>query len=291
MNTIDHQPYYVPQPNFWPVVGCAGLFLMLTGAGHWLHYVWYGPYLFSLGLVTLILMMFGWFATVIHENNAGCFSRQEDQSFRWGMTWFIFSEVLFFACFFGALFFTRLWTVPELGGEVHSITHILIWPDFTADWPLLKNPDNYRFTGARSLGNTWGIPALNTALLLSSGVTITIAHWGLRSSKQTVLVISMVLTIALGITFLVCQGNEYHEAYNRHGLTLNAGIYGSLFFLLTGFHGAHVTIGTTMLMVILCRSALGHFTPERHFAFQAVAWYWHFVDVVWLFLFVFVYWL
>ncbi len=283
--------YFVPSSSYWPVVGCGGLFLFFFGAAHWLHDVWYGPYLLSVGLLTILLMLFGWFARVIHENHSGLYTADNDRVFRWGMAWFIFSEVIFFSAFFVALFYVRLYVVPMLGGETRPVTHITLWPDFVAQWPLLSNPDNVEYLGAQSLASPWAIPALNTVLLLSSGVTITLAHWGLRRQWRWVLIVGLILTVALGATFLYLQANEYREAYEAHGLTLNSGVYGSLFFLLTGFHGAHVTIGTTMLVIILIRSMLGHFTPDNHFAFQGVAWYWHFVDVVWLALFVFVYWL
>ena len=291
MEQTTNKAYYIPQPSGWPLLGCFGLFIFFIGAANWLHYAWYGPYLLFLGLLIIIMMKFGWFGTVIHENRSGRFNQRADHSFRWGMSWFICSEVLFFSAFFGALFYTRLWSVPELGGEIHPISHILLWPDFTAEWPLMRTPDNRLFTGPTSLTDIWSIPALNTVLLLSSGVTLTIAHWGLQRGKRVVLIAGLCVTILLGFTFLVCQGIEYYDAYNVHGLTLNAGTYGSLFFLLTGFHGAHVTIGATMLTVILLRSSAGHFTADNHFAFSAAAWYWHFVDVVWLMLFIFVYWL
>ena len=264
---------------------------MLAGAANWLHDMSFGPYLFSLGVILIGIMFFGWFRNVINENQTGCYNLQVDRSFRSGMAWLIFSEVAFFSGFFGALFFVRLWSVPELGGEYYPITHLTLWPDFVAEWPLLHNPDNSKYLGAQSLSDTWGIPALNTVLLLSSAVTITWAQWGLLRNKRYILIIGLILTIALGVTFLYMQAGEYYDAYTVHGLTLNAGAFGSLFFLLTGFHGLHVTLGATMLMVILGRCIAGHFTPERHFGFEGVAWYWHFVDVVWLFLFVFVYWL
>jgi cytochrome c oxidase subunit 3 len=214
-----------------------------------------------------------------------------DKSFRWGMAWFIFSEVMFFAAFFGALFYARNFAVPWLGGEGDRGSSHLLWPSFKAVWPLLNTPDPQLFPAPKEIIGTWGLPALNTLILLTSGVTITIAHWGLVKKKRTQLIIGLMLTIALGISFLFFQAHEYHEAYKDYNLTLASGIYGSTFFMLTGFHGAHVTIGTIMLIVILLRCLKGHFTPEHHFGFEAVAWYWHFVDVVWLFLFVFVYWL
>lgn len=283
--------YYIPKPSHWPLVGSIGLTTTLVGAASWLHHDWYGPYIFTLGFIIIITMMFGWFGQVIYENQKGLYDKQVDKSFRWGMCWFIFSEVCFFGAFFGALFFSRFWSVPLLSGEYHPITHYTLWPDFKATWPLLQNPDNQIFRGAIHAMGAWGLAAINTFLLLTSGATITWAHWALKYQKQRQLIIALSATIALGVLFLFLQAYEYHEAYTEMNLTLDAGIYGTTFFMLTGFHGLHVTIGTIMLIIILMRSIKKHFTPEHHFAFEAVAWYWHFVDVVWLFLFIFVYWL
>ncbi|WP_367606861.1 cytochrome c oxidase subunit 3 [Legionella sp. W05-934-2] len=283
--------YYIPKPSGWPLVASIGLTTMLVGAGSWLHADWYGPYVFTAGLGILVFMMFGWFGQVIYENNKGLYDIQVDRSFRWGMCWFIFSEVCFFAAFFGALFFTRYWSVPILGGEKYPLTNYLLWDNFKAVWPLIKNPDNINFVGAKEAMGAWGLAAVNTVILLTSGATITWAHWALKLHKQKQLIVGMIFTIALGCLFLSLQAYEYHEAYTEMNLTLDAGIYGTTFFMLTGFHGLHVTIGTIMLIVITIRCYRHHFTPERHFAFEAVAWYWHFVDVVWLFLFIFVYWL
>lgn len=283
--------YYLPKPSHWPFVGSIGVCISLVGFANWLHNHWYGPYLFFTGFIILVIMLFGWFGTVIHENESGLYDSQVDRTYRWAMAWFIFSEVAFFAGFFGVLFYSRWWTVPLMGGEIHPITHYVLWPDFKAVWPLLTNPDNLKFSGAKGVMDTWGIPALNTLILLTSGLTVTWAHWGLKKNKRWQLILGLILTIALGITFLFMQAHEYIEAYTKMNLTLEAGIYGTTFFMLTGFHGAHVTIGTIMLIVILGRSIAGHFTKENHFAFEGVTWYWHFVDVVWLFLFIFVYWL
>ena len=288
-----HGTYYIPKPSHWPLVASTGLITTLVGAASWMHVDWYGPYLFALGLVILTVMMFGWFGQVIYENQKNVYDLQVDRSFRWGMCWFIFSEVCFFSAFFGALFFSRYWSVPMLGGELplHPATHATLWPSFQATWPLLSNPDNQVFAGAHEKMGAWGLAAINTVILLTSGVTVTWAHWALKLNKRYQLNIGLLFTVLLGLSFLSLQAYEYHEAYTEMNLTLNAGIYGTTFFMLTGFHGLHVTIGTLMLAVILVRAIRGHFTPERHFAFEAVAWYWHFVDVVWLFLFIFVYWL
>jgi len=287
----EHGSYYLPEPSPWPLIGSIGIFTMLVGAANWLHHHWYGPYLFFTGAMILVIMLFGWFGTVINENERGLYDEQVDRTFRWAMGWFIFSEVCFFGAFFGALFYTRLWSIPVLGGAVHPMTHYLLWPEFQAKWPVLVNPDNEVFMGAKQAMEAWGLPALNTLILLTSGVTITWAHWALKKNNRRQLNIGLALTFLLGMMFLALQAHEYGGAYEHLNLTLASGIYGTTFFMLTGFHGAHVTIGTIMLIVIWLRSLRGHFTPENHFAFEGVAWYWHFVDVVWLFLFIFVYWL
>ncbi|OYV55531.1 MAG: cytochrome c oxidase subunit 3, partial [Legionella sp. 21-45-4] len=286
-----HSTYYIPKPSHWPLVASIGVTSTLVGAASWMHVDWYGPYLFATGLCIIAFMLTGWFGQVIYENQKGYFNNQVDHSFRWGMCWFIFSEVCFFGAFFGALFFSRYWSIPLLGGEIaaHPVTHATLWPTFKATWPVLSNPDNREFVGAHESMGAWGLAAINTVILLTSGVTITWAHWALKLNKRIQLNIGLMLTVSLGVLFLCLQAYEYTEAYTAMNLTLNSGIYGTTFFMLTGFHGLHVTIGTIMLIVILRRALKGHFTPERHFAFEGVAWYWHFVDVVWLFLFVFVY--
>jgi cytochrome c oxidase subunit 3 len=286
-----HGSYYVPKPSHWPLVATIGLLLFLVGAASWMHHDWYGPYVLALGFGILVYMLFGWFGEVIYENNKGKYDLQVDQSFRWGMTWFIFSEVCFFGAFFGALFYSRFWTVPLLAGVYHPVTHMTLWPHFQNAWPLLKNPDNTEFMGAFESMGAAGIALINTILLMTSSVTLTWAHWALKLHKRKQMILGTAITIALAVLFLFCQATEYHEAYTEMNLTLSSGIYGTTFFMLTGFHGLHVTIGTTVLIVILYRLMRGDFTAERHFGFEAAAWYWHFVDVVWVFLYVFVYWL
>ena len=290
------QSYYVPHETRLPIMGAIGLVLMVIGFVNYLHGHDVGNLVLVAGAVLVVAMMFYWFRNVINESQRGLYDAQMDRSFRWGMGWFIYSEVMFFAAFFGALFYARMYSVPWLAGEGNNaLTHVLLWPDFEAIWPLVKFPGAQGVTGAfdvpKAVVPAWGVPAINTAILLSSGVTITIAHWGLLKQRRLQLILGMMATVALGASFLYIQANEYGHAWHELNLTLASGIYGSTFYMLTGFHGAHVTIGTIMLFVILVRCIKGHFTPEHHFAFEAVAWYWHFVDVVWLGLFVFVYWL
>jgi cytochrome c oxidase subunit 3 len=246
-----------------------------------------------IGLAMLAYMFVGWFRVVIGENQAGIFNLQVDRSFRMGMMWFIFSEVMFFAAFFGALFYARQLSVPWLGGEgVKVFNPIVNWPGFENAWPT-NGPAKLgpRADGSFEIIPAFGLPALNTLILLTSGLTVTVAHHALKSGNRLILNIFLFLTFALGFLFVGLQAMEYGHAYSELGLQLSTGVYGSTFFMLTGFHGFHVTLGAIMLVCIWLRTMNGHFTPQRHFAFEAVAWYWHFVDVVWLGLFVFVYWI
>lgn len=289
--TTNHGDYFIPQPSKWPLVGTIALLTTAIGAASSIHAD--SPNLVLMaGLLLIIYLLFGWFGSVIDESLSGNYNEQVDHSFRLGMMWFIFSEVMFFAAFFGALFYARIFAVPWLGGDSNNaMTHELLWPTFEAIWPVLTNPDNSLFTAPKEAMAATGLPAINTAILLSSSVTVTWAHHALRSDKHPQLIAGLAITIILGVLFIILQAEEYMQAYKEMGLTLSSGIYGSTFFMLTGFHGFHVTMGATMLTVILIRCIRKHFTPEKHFAFEAVAWYWHFVDVVWLGLFIFVYWL
>ncbi|MBN8728694.1 MAG: cytochrome c oxidase subunit 3 [Xanthomonadales bacterium] len=279
--------YYVPHGSHWPIFGSLGMLGTLGGAALWMDDFQIGKLVMAVGIALMIVMFIGWFHSVITESVAGKYNKQVDVSFRLGMIWFIFSEVMFFGAFFGALFYTRMLSIPWLGGMGHGgPTNEFLWPAFTAAWPS-NGPD--AIGGDFTVMSPWGIPLLNTLLLLSSGITLTIAHHALRVGHRARLLTFLGLTVVLGAIFLGFQVYEYYEAYHHYNLTLGSGIYGSTFFMLTGFHGAHVTLGAIMLCVIWARSAAGHFSRNDHFGFEAVAWYWHFVDVVWLGLFVFVY--
>ncbi|GAC1458444.1 MAG: cytochrome c oxidase subunit 3 [Steroidobacteraceae bacterium] len=288
----DSSSYYIPHGSPWPIRGSVALFCIMMGAIAYLN-EWTGLWSLAPGAVLLAYLFLGWFSTVIGESQRGTFNSQVDRSFRMGMMWFIFSEVLFFAAFFGALFYARMLAVPWLGGQgVKVFTNFVLWPGFEALWPT-NGPGHVggRADSTFSTIPALGIPALNTAILLTSGLTVTLAHHALRAGQRGRLTVFLALTFLLGFTFVGFQAHEYGEAYRQLGLRLSTGIYGSTFFMLTGFHGLHVTVGAIMLLVIWLRVLRGHFTPDKHFAFEAVAWYWHFVDVVWLGLFVFVYWL
>jgi len=275
--------YYVPHDAKWSIVGSVGLFiffiglaLLLNGGGALTMYV---------GMAVTIYMMFGWFGQVAKESEAGLYKAQEDLSFRMSMAWFIFSEVMFFAAFFGALFYARNLSGPWLG-EIGSATNSVLYPAFDYVWPN-NGPGN--IGGDFDQMGWFGLPLINTLLLLTSGVTCTIAHHAIKEGDRKKMVRWLLATVVLGFIFVGCQAYEYYEAYHHYNLKLTTGIYGSTFFLLTGFHGFHVCMGAIILTVVMLRGAKGHFTADNHFAFEAAAWYWHFVDVVWLGLFLFVY--
>ncbi|WP_338364058.1 cytochrome c oxidase subunit 3 [uncultured Pseudoalteromonas sp.] len=286
----DYENYYVPEQSPWPIVGAVALFFIAVGAALTVMNLesegGSGVYLLYAGIAVLLYMIFSWFKNVISESDQGLYSAQMDRSFRQGMSWFIFSEVMFFMAFFGALFYARVLSVPWLGGAGNNaMTNEVLWPTFEAVWPLLTTP-----AGETTQAMGWqGLPLINTLILLASSVTLHFAHVAIENNKRKPLKVMLGATILLGVCFLALQVEEYIYAYNDLNLTLDAGIYGNTFFLLTGFHGMHVTLGAIILFVVFVRILKGHFTKDKHFAFQAAAWYWHFVDVVWLCLFVFVY--
>ena len=283
----DKHAYYVPHGSRWPVFASVALFVTMVGFASWLNEVSWGKTVFFVGLAGLLAILFKWFGDVIRESLAGHYNKQVDGSFRMGMVWFIFSEVMFFAAFFGALFYARQFALPWLGGEGDGVmTNALLWDSYTAAWPT-AGPD--QVGGQFQTIPAWGLPLVNTLILLSSGVTLTIAHHALKANARGQVLLWLGLTVVLGLLFLFFQAEEYIHAYRDLNLTMGSGIYGSTFFMLTGFHGAHVLLGTIMLAVMWARTAKGHFTPDNHFGFEAAAWYWHFVDVVWLGLFLFVY--
>ncbi|NDW15441.1 cytochrome c oxidase subunit 3 [Alteromonas genovensis] len=287
----EYQKYYVPAQSPWPIVGAIALFLIAVGAGNFVVEATkgesgYGSYILLAGIVVLLVMLVGWFKNQIDESMAGLYSDQLGRSYRQGMSWFIFSEVMFFGAFFGALYYARFIAVPWLGGDSNNaMTNEVLWPGFEAMWPLVSTPGGIS-TQEMSPG---GLPTINTIILLISSVTLHFAHVGLEQNKRKQLTIMLGITILLGCGFLFLQVEEYIHAYRDLGLTLQSGIYGNTFFMLTGFHGMHVTLGTIILIVMFFRVLKGHFTPKEHFAFQAGSWYWHFVDVVWVMLFIFVY--
>lgn len=276
--------YFVPSPSQWPVCAGATMLLTMLGAAAWVNGLSWGMYVNLGGIILTLVVLYNWFGAAIHESETGQYNERVDVSYRWSMSWFIFSEVMFFAAFFGALFYARSISMPWLA----DLDNKLLWPDFVGHW---GNVGPAGTVEAFKIMTPFPIPTINTALLLSSGVTLTIAHHALLAGHRAKTSLFLFITILLGACFMGLQAHEYIEAYSVLNLKLTSGIYGSTFFLLTGFHGFHVTMGAIMLSVVLYRHLKGHFTPTHHFAFEGAAWYWHFVDVVWLGLYVVVYWM
>ena len=285
------QPYYfIPAPSRFPVLTAVGFFFVILGAAQWVNGHGWGAYSLLFGLAMWLFILQQWFRASIAESESGLYSDRIDASYRWSMSWFIFSEVMFFGAFFGALYWLRLHSIPNLG----SLENAVLWPDFKAIWPSVQA--GITASPADTVApfvtmGPWPLPTINTALLLTSGVTLTVAHHALIANHRARCIAFMWLTVALGVTFLGVQAYEYSHAYNDLNLKLNSGAYGTTFFMLTGFHGFHVFVGMLMLLFITLRIMKGHFTPQRHFGFEGAAWYWHFVDVVWLGLYIVVYWL
>ena len=307
--------YYVPEQSRRPVLASVGLLALMYGAGFMLNQmragdtVW-GQWIMLAGLVLLAAVLYGWFATTIYENASGLNNAQLKRSYVMGMSWFIFTEVMFFFIFFFALFYVRNMAGPWLGGAGATVaTNELLWNNFEYQWPLMETPQqavggadaqipantgtfiapekHMSFPGI--LASLKWLPLWNTIVLLSSSFTVHIAHLALKDNNRRQLTLWLGITVLLGMIFVVLQYAEYYEAYAHYGLTLRSGIYGSTFFMLTGFHGFHVCMGAFMLAVMWLRTQKGHFSPEDHFGFEAASWYWHFVDVVWVCLFLFVY--
>ena len=282
--------YYVPHASRHPAMAALGLFFVILGAGQWVNGAEWGKYCLFFGLAFWLVVMYQWFGDAIAESEGGQYGHKIDLSFRWSMSWFIFSEVMFFGAFFSALWWARAHSVPALG----SLDNALLWPDFKAVWPTAAAGMTASPAGIiepfQTMTPFW-LPTINTALLLTSGVTLTIAHHALIENKRDTTIKFMWLTGLLGVVFLFVQGYEYAHAYSDMNLKMTSGVYGSTFYMLTGFHGFHVFLGMLMLLVITLRLQKGHFTSDKHFGFEGAAWYWHFVDVVWLGLYILVYWM
>lgn len=301
--TLEYEDYYVPEQSKLPIFASIGLFLTVYGAGNLLNGTG-GEMPFYGGALLFAVVLWNWFSIVISENIQGMNSLQLKKSYVWGMGWFIFSEVMFFAAFFGALFYVRSLVAPWLAADTDAgVGNDILWPGFSAEWPVMVTPDmaangdaakvlgpreNMGFPGWDAI-SSW-LPLWNTVVLLTSSVTVHIAHGALKEDKRGKFNFWLGLTVVLGMLFVFLQIEEYIHAYQELGLTLESGIYGATFFLLTGFHGVHVTLGTFMLLVMFLRSAIkGHFKHGDSFGFDAASWYWHFVDVVWVGLFIYVY--
>ncbi len=264
-----HHDYHLVDPSPWPIVGSVSVFVMAIGAIFWMHHTFAAaPYIFFAGLIGVAYTMIGWWRDVAREaTHQGHHTRVVQISHRYGMILFIASEVMFFVAWFWAYF-----NVALFPADVHMVART----EFVGGvWPP-KGIETF---------DPWHLPLLNTLILLTSGSTVTWAHHALLEDDREGLKWGLILTIVLGAAFTAVQAYEYsHAAFKFSG-----NVYGATFFMATGFHGAHVLIGTTFLIVCLLRAYLGHFTSKQHLGFEFAAWYWHFVDVVWIFLFACIY--
>ena len=253
--------YYVPEPSPFPALASLGLFFVILGATFWVNDITWGKYSLILGMVIWLVILFKWFSAAVSESESGLYGRKIDLSFRWSMSWFIFSEVMFFGAFFTALWWARSHSIPALG----SLENALLWPDFKAAWPSMVAGATTSPAGIvepfQTMGPFW-LPTINTALLLTSGVTLTIAHHALQEGNRSKTIKFMWMTVILGLVFLFVQGYEYAHAWGDLNLKLSSGIYGSTFYMLTGFHGFHVFVGMLMLLFITLRLQKGHFTQD-----------------------------
>ncbi|MBM4222749.1 MAG: cytochrome c oxidase subunit 3 [Gammaproteobacteria bacterium] len=284
--------YYVPHSSWWPFATSIILGLTMAGFAEMLHgHMWFGALLSASSFFIGVYVIGRWFKDVVTESLAKLYNQKMYQTFRMGMIWFIFSECCFFAGLLAALIYIRLVSVPMLGGAegYHISTREFLYPEFQAQWPLLDNPVNTSFHPPIAGVGPWGWPLINTAILLISALTLTFAHHFLLKGKNKITAFFIFLTSLLGSIFLVGQAIEYLHAYEALKLTLGSGVYASIFYFITGFHGLHVLIGTIFLFIIGIRLLKNHFTTESHFAFEAAAWYWHFVDMVWWCVFVMIY--
>nr|UPL65655.1 cytochrome c oxidase subunit III [Petillopsis calcar] len=259
MKSHQNHPFHLVDPSPWPLTGSIGAMTLASGMIMWLHKN--EMYLFWLGMIITLLTMYQWWRDIVRESTfQGKHTIKVVEGLKWGMILFIISEVFFFISFFWAFFHSSLAPTIELG---------MTWPP----------------KGIKTF-NPMEIPLLNTMILLCSGMSVTWAHHSLMSGLHSQTTKALIMTVTLGLLFTLLQGYEYLEA----PFCISDSIYGSTFFMSTGFHGIHVIIGTSFLMVCLVRHIKCHFSKTHHFGFEAAAWYWHFVDVVWLFLYISIYW-
>jgi cytochrome c oxidase subunit 3 len=293
-HATPHHDYHLVNPSPWPLVASAAVTVMMIGAVVWMKGLVgadAGPIgnlfakghqaLFFAGLAGVLFSMVGWWSDVIKESKAGDHTPVVSIGLRYGMMLFIASEVMFFVAFFWMFFEMSIFNearahIPEVGAWADTAKAWATWPP----------------KGVETL-DAWQLPLLNTVILLLSGTTVTWAHHALAQGDRNATRIGLMITVALGVLFTAVQAYEYQHIIHEHLFfneeAVNSGLYGSIFFMATGFHGFHVLVGTIFLIVCLLRLLAGQFTPQKHFGFEAAAWYWHFVDVVWLFLFAFVY--
>jgi len=287
----QHGTYYVPDHSIWPIVGTLGLFGFAVGSLNFSS-LW-GMIVFSLGALTLLVMLFGWMHDVVRESGADLYDAQMGRTFRWGMFWLLLGETFFFGTALGALIYVRFASLPWMAGTGSGgsiMTHYVLWPNFQNTWPLLVGPNPNAFPLPKMTPTAWGLPLLNTLILLMSAITAIFSWRALLTKKQQLAIAGMSVTLLLGLAFLVSQVYFLFQLATKYGVTIASGIYGSLFYFLNTFHLIHIVVGLILFAVILLLTIKNHFNAERTFGFSASVLFWSFLTVIWLFIFVCVYW-
>ncbi|WP_338521269.1 cytochrome c oxidase subunit 3 [Candidatus Legionella polyplacis] len=293
MKNIIKNSYYIPKPTLLPISIAIGITTILISFALFFHKKIYSQYYCLSGSIIMLISITQWIIYINKENKF--YTSQVNKSYTICIKWIIFSETCFFCTLLFSLFFIKNWSIPILGGIIHpATTHILIWPKFKSQWPLIINPNNYLFYGPTQYIKPHGIALINTIILSMSGITIYLSEKNLKAKKILYFNINILITILFGIIFIILQYIEYEHAYKKIYLTLNSGIYGSIFYILTGFHGIHVLIGIIILTIIFIYNINTNkfFSKKNNYSnlsLKLSSLYWHFVDIIWIILYIFVY--
>ncbi len=288
----EHGSYYVPEYSWWPILAAVGLFLLGLGSIEYFGDGTLGPKLLISGVSILLLVMVCWLAAVMKESRKGLYDAQMHRTFRWGMAWFIFTDIMLFVGLLGALWYYRIFTFPQLAGTHHAfelLTHYVLWPDFRSDWPLLVNPDPSQFNGPeQGLAFGWK-NIITTLVMLCSGLTLVLANIGFRTQRKALLNTGLIATFLLISMFFILKIDAIAMAIHQLGITLDSGIYGSIVMFLFVIYLIQVFVAIILLSVVVIRGLLGHFSLQNDFSIRAFSWFWFFMIIVWLAIFFSVY--
>jgi cytochrome c oxidase subunit 3 len=287
----DHQhgSYYVPDYSWWPILAAIALFIFGLGSVEYFG-VTANPRFLIIGVGMLLLICVGWLSTVVRESRRGLYDEQMHRTFRWGMVWFIFSDVMLLITILGVIWYYRIFNLPELGGDYpRMLTHFLLWPNFVSHWPVLANPDPSQFTGPQqALTINW--QAIMTSLIMfGSGATLYLANRGLRNNHRALFMSGLIATSLLAVGFLLLTGDTIYLAVARFGITFSSGIYGSVVMFLFTIYLMHILVATLILFSIIGRGVLGHFSSQDDFSVRAFTWFWYCMIATWVAIFISIY--
>ncbi len=289
----DHGTYYVPEHSSRPIMTAIGLFFLGLGAIFLTEEPHVGLVLAGMGAVIIVITLFLWFRDVVIESRKGLHDDQMDRTYRWGMFWFLFAQFMLMGGFFGTLVYASTVVLPTLSGTsgvANHLTHLLLWPNFSSQWPPLQTPNPQEFIGPHHIVTAWGWPAINTLLMLISVITLAIAHHSMNKRGHNKLFnICLIITFIIGIIVAVVQFDSIISAASHYGITLGSGIYGSFFMMIHVLVFLNIFISLLILLFLIPRCWLGHFNQQRHFAIDAISWLWYFSGAMWLITFILVY--